>query len=431
MTTTVLLLPRDALKRIMASNTASGSIKVKRSPADDLMLLSYVKIGETGYQITLKPKIHSINQGEHGGDGLWFKVQVELHAWWFELIRRGDQFAVPRTDFAERLPKPLPDPGALGYVVLTCAPGAGFPPHDNVPIPEFAAWWVTRAGIFGVRVAVEPSEGGMTQLASYWPVGDLARTTVMVVGVGSIGSAAATALAGYGLGRLLLVDPDRLLWHNLARHILPDRHVGRFKVEALRDHLADQRPDTTIFPYPYDVVDEAHKIRGLLNATDIVLCCADGVAPRRTVSHLARRARKPAILACVLADGSIGEIIRLRPFPDHGCLLCRRQALVDDGSIDPEATLEAGYGTGTLHQPMTAIGSDLALIGDLAAKATTATALETAGHYAQRLPGEHLTVALQARRGWSGPFDLGYTGNIRWERTVPPPRDDCPTCGER
>ncbi|MEU3626007.1 hypothetical protein BS329_30615 [Amycolatopsis coloradensis] len=431
MTSTVLLLPRNGLRRLMAPNAGtSGAIKFKRSSTDDLMLLSYVKIGEAGYQVTLAPKTHRINQGEAGGDGLWFQAPVELHGWWYELVRRGDQFGVPRDEFAKRLPKPLTDPGALGYVVLTYAPGAEFPPYDVTPIPTFAAWWVTRDGVFGVSVAVEPAEVGTGQLAAHWPIDDLAKTTVMVVGVGSIGGAAVTALAGYGVGRLLLVDPDRLMWHNLIRHVLPDRHVGHFKVDALREHLADQRSDTRIVPYRYDVVDDAHEIRGLLSATDIVLCCADGVAPRRTVSHLARRAGKPAVLACVLADGGVGEIIRLRPFPDHGCLLCRRQALIDDGTLDPEPALEAGYGTGTLHQPMTAVGSDLSLVGDLAAKITTATALETAGHYAHRLPGEQLTIALQARRGWTGPFDLGYTGNARWASAIAPPREDCPTCGK-
>jgi molybdopterin/thiamine biosynthesis adenylyltransferase len=430
-TGTVLLLPREALKHIMASDAQSGAIKVKRSRPDDLVLLSYVKVDETGYGITLSPKTHPINQGEPGGDGLWFKVPVDLHLWWLDLARRGDQFGVLRAEFAEHLPKVLPDPGASGYVVLTCAPGAAFPPFDAVPVPEFAAWWVTRDGIFGVRVDIEPSAIGMTQIVQYWPIEELAKTTVMVVGVGSIGGAAVTALASYGVGRLLLVDPDRLLWHNLVRHTLPNRHVGRFKVDALRDHLAQQRPDTKIFPYRFDVVDDAHEIRGLLNESDIVLCCADGIAARRTVSHLARRARTPAILACVLADGGVGEVIRLRPFRDHGCLLCRRQALVDNGTIDPEPALDAGYGTGTLHRPMTAVGSDLALVGDFAAKITTATALETAGRYDQRLPGEQVTVALQARRGWSGPFDLGYTGNVRWEKTITQPRVDCPTCGER
>jgi hypothetical protein len=69
-------------------------------------------------------------------------------------------------------------------------------------------------------------------------------------------------------------------------------------------------------------------------------------------------------------------------------------------------------------------------VGDLAAKITAATLLEAAGHYTHRLPGEQLHLALQARRGWPGPYDLGYTGNARWVSTVAPPRDDCPTCGK-
>jgi tRNA A37 threonylcarbamoyladenosine dehydratase len=44
----------------------------------------------------------------------------------------------------------------------------------------------------------------------------LAGTTVMV-GMGSIGAAAFHALAAYGVGQLILVDPDRLRWHNLVR----------------------------------------------------------------------------------------------------------------------------------------------------------------------------------------------------------------------
>ena len=114
-------------------------------------------------------------------------------------------------------------------------------------------------------------------------------------------------------------------------------------------------------------------------------------------------------------------------FPTTGVCCAGGTALTAEGVLDPESALEAGYGTGTLHRPMTAVGSDLALMGDLAAKVTIATALETAGHYAHRLPGEQLTIGLQARRGWLGPFDLGYTGNTRWTAATPP-RDGCPTC---
>lgn len=430
MTGTLLLLSRDGVRYLSAANAGtSGTIGFKRSGHDDLVLISFIRTGNAGYQLALEPKSHPMNSGLPGGEGFWFQVPVELHGWWYEITRRGDHVGVPFDEFAERLPKPLSDPGGIGYLVLTYAPDADKPPYDETPVPRLAAWWVTRTGVFGTRVAIEPETIGIMQVGRSWPVADLSAVTVMVIGVGSIGGAAVTALAGYGVGRLLLVDPDRLMWHNLVRHVLPRRYVGQYKVDALREHLADQRSDTEITGLRYDVVDDADRVRGLLDQTSIILCCADGVAPRRTTSHLARRANTPAILACVLADGGIGEVIRLRPWPDHGCLLCRRQALADEGTLDPEPTLEAGYGIGTSHRPMTAVGSDLFLVGDLAAKITTSTALETAGNFTHRLPGEHFTIGLQARRGWTGPFDLGYTGNIRWAPAVPP-RADCPTCSQ-
>jgi len=76
---------------------------------------------------------------------------------------------------------------------------------------------------------------------------------------------------------------------------------------------------------------------------------------------------------------------------------------------------------------MTAVGSDLFLVGDLAAKVTVSSILQTGGHSNQRLAGEHLTVGLQARRGWTGPFDLGFTTQMRWS-PASPPRSGCPTC---
>ena len=62
--------------------------------------------------------------------------------------------------------------------------------------------------------------------------------------------------------------------------------------------------------------------------------------PDACVSHLARRSGKTAILACVLLDGAVGEVLRLRPWPGHGCLLCQRHQLIVNSSIDPEPALD-------------------------------------------------------------------------------------------
>ena len=84
-----------------------------------------------------------------------------------------------------------------------------------------------------------------------------------------------------------------------------------------------------------DVSADADMMRPLFDVSDVVICAADGVGPRRVVSHLARRTTVPAVLACVLEEGEIGEIIRLMPWPTSGCLLCHRQHLVDAAGFDP------------------------------------------------------------------------------------------------
>ncbi|WGD45256.1 hypothetical protein [Streptomyces cathayae] len=111
----------------------------------------------------------------------------------------------------------------------------------------------------------------------------------------------------------------------------------------------------------------------------------------------------------------------------HGCLTCRRHSLTEAGSLDPEPALDAGYGTGTRHRPMTAVGPDLHLVAHLAAKTAAATLLEHAGHPDQRLPGEHALIGLRRQPGWAAPFDLGRTAELRWLPATPP-RPGCPTC---
>src|SRR2546423_5303777 len=89
-------------------------------------------------------------------------------------------------------------------------------------------------------MVVDDTEPLLAPLPGSWPLEELADARVLLIGVGSIGSAAARALASAGIRHLTLVDPDRLLNHNLARHRVHPRHVGRFKVDAMREQLRDR-----------------------------------------------------------------------------------------------------------------------------------------------------------------------------------------------
>ena len=79
----------------------------------------------------------------------------------------------------------------------------------------------------------------------------LASSSVLLVGVGGLGSPAAFYLAAAGVANIGLMDPDDVETSNLQRQILhftPD--VGRKKVISAQDKLELLNPGANIMVYP-------------------------------------------------------------------------------------------------------------------------------------------------------------------------------------
>ena len=78
----------------------------------------------------------------------------------------------------------------------------------------------------------------------------LAKSNVLVMGVGGVGSICAEALARSGVGNIALVDGDRVEISNINRQI-PALHstVGRYKAEVMAERLRDINPEAKINAY--------------------------------------------------------------------------------------------------------------------------------------------------------------------------------------
>lgn len=367
---------------------------------------------------------HFLNRGDARAAGRWFRVDDTVNIAWVQAITRGA--SLPTSAFKAQIGAGFVVQGSSRYIALTYTPELNDQLRE-ARVPPIASWLVSGNITRPIALDLEPDQLGVAQLSPQWPSEVLQRKKVIVVGTGSIGSAASHALALAGVGALTLVDHDRLLSHNLVRHTSSRKYVGKKKVRALKLEVEELRSDTFVEACPIDVTRAANRMRELLQMSDLVLCATDGVASRRTTGHLARRAGKVAVLACVLEDGALGEILRLRPWPDHGCLTCRRDELRERGSVDPEPALNLPYGEGTRHRPMTAVGSDLHLVGLNAAKAVVSTLLEAHGVAGQRLPGEHLVLGLRPTPDLPFPFNVRRSGEARWHPATPP-RPGCPTC---
>jgi molybdopterin-synthase adenylyltransferase len=421
----LLLLPSSAAGRIVVSQDRWGWLNLRVDRAEQLvMVVAFSEQERVTWPVT-SPLMdtHYLQPADQvARSGLWYRARPDLHAHWLTTRTRSAQLTVE------------------GFRQLILGGWQVLPVDRAVPVltwtqldgqPAWQAWWAARDGMTPADVhLIDEAADVFAPLSPAWPVELLAGVLVTVIGVGSIGSAAVEALAAYAVGRLALVDPDRLLQHNLARHRAGARHLGRPKVHAVAAQLAQRFPALDVEPLPLNVVDDADVMRPLVIRSDLVLVCADGVTPRRVANHLAVWARRPIVLTCVLEDGAVGEVLRVRPGSGFGCLLCHRAELQAAGRLDPEPGLDLPYGTGLQHRPMTAVGGDLALVGEFAAKAAVATLLEARGYHDQRLPAEHAVLGLRPVPGLTPPFDVTRAGDVRWS-SVGPPRPSCPTCGQR
>ena len=68
----------------------------------------------------------------------------------------------------------------------------------------------------------------------------LKNRSALVVGVGGLGATVAEIFTRVGIGRLVLMDFDKLEMANMNRMIYKPGQVGKFKVDALKEYNGDQ-----------------------------------------------------------------------------------------------------------------------------------------------------------------------------------------------
>lgn len=126
------------------------------------------------------------------------------------------------------------------------------------------------------RHIVLPEVGGMGQER-------LARSHVVLIGMGGIGNPALQYLAGAGVGRLTLVDSDTVEASNLQRQTLfgaPD--VGRAKADVAAGWVRRFDPALAVEAMVLRVSRD--NARGLVRGADLVLDGCDNFATRLAVS---------------------------------------------------------------------------------------------------------------------------------------------------
>jgi sulfur-carrier protein adenylyltransferase/sulfurtransferase len=158
----------------------------------------------------------------------------------------------------------------------------------------------------------------------------LAQSAVLVVGAGGLGSPVLQYLAGAGIGRIGIVDGDRLEASNLHRQpIYALADVGYAKVELARAALIALNPTIQV---------DTHRERlgpnnalALVQAYDVVVDCTDNFRSKYLINDAAVLAQKPAVFASVYQYE--GQLQVYKPDAHHACLRCLWPDAVLDGVV--------------------------------------------------------------------------------------------------
>jgi molybdopterin/thiamine biosynthesis adenylyltransferase/rhodanese-related sulfurtransferase len=127
----------------------------------------------------------------------------------------------------------------------------------------------------------------------------LAAASVLVVGAGGLGCAVLPYLAAAGVGRLIIVDHDRVEESNLHRQPLYRMSdIGEPKVQAARVALEAMNPGTRIEP----ICERLTSINAarLVGAAAVVIDAADSFAVTYLLSDTCQPAGKALVSASVL-----------------------------------------------------------------------------------------------------------------------------------
>lgn len=126
----------------------------------------------------------------------------------------------------------------------------------------------------------------------------LKKAAVLIVGCGGLGSINAMYLAGAGIGRIGIIDDDRIALSNLNRQVSYDTTlIGEQKVAVLKKRVNDLNPGIIVDDYSFRYMPQnAEKIT---ESYQIVIDGTDNLSTRSLINKICVKTRKPYIHGAV------------------------------------------------------------------------------------------------------------------------------------
>ena len=169
--------------------------------------------------------------------------------------------------------------------------------------------------------------------------------TVAVCGLGGLGSNIATALARAGVGKLILIDFDRVDITNLHRQQYKADQIGMYKTVALAENLKEIAPYIELETYTERITEE--NAVTLLSDADIICEAFDGAECKAMLTNtvLAELPDKYFVAASGMAGMGTANSIKTRRITSRFYLCGDETSEVSDGIglVAPRVALCAAH----------------------------------------------------------------------------------------
>lgn len=237
------------------------------------------------------------------------------------------------------------------------------------------------------------------------------KSSVCIIGAGSLGSKVAASLAREGVGHFMLLDNDVLWSDNLVRNELDEMDVGHHKAIALQHRLLRIMPTAQVDALGMSLTSQS-TVQNIAKLGEIISCCdlvIDTTADSgvfRMAAAVCTQKRKPLVWGRVYAGGVGGLVARSVPDEDPPPMTAasQLQAWCDAKDQTPPEGQQRNYGVqgGEQDEPLFASDGDVGVI----AYRMTRHALDALSTVEMRVHPEP-AYFIGLRRGWifDHPFD--------------------------
>lgn len=154
----------------------------------------------------------------------------------------------------------------------------------------------------------------------------LSATTVLVFGVGGVGSHCIEALARCGIGHLILVDNDEVSLTNINRQsIAYHSTIGQYKTVIMKQRIADINPQAWVETLETFILpDNLDSIMQSIGPVDYIIDAIDTVSAKLAIAEYADQHQIPLLASMGTGNKLHAELFEITDIMNTSvCPLCR------------------------------------------------------------------------------------------------------------